>query len=200
MSGLPEWPALHTWPAHALCICLTSLPGGHFPHPHVLPEGVLSGSSSWGQRVRVHVACFPGAQGVPAVGARRHQSRQPSDPHSDLTLCLLKHDPSPGLCPYCFSCTEAPSHSYHLSALAGPRPTGHLGHYSPPPSVAEVFHHRLALPSRVVPWADPGSGTCPIPPAGLRGSPGLSLKLIQELSQPWASGSCTTERFYRPIA
>ena len=44
---------------HLACPCALHLSypsaGGHFPHPHVLPEGVLSGPSSWEQRVMVCV-------------------------------------------------------------------------------------------------------------------------------------------------
>lgn len=77
LSGLPSTPGL---PMHSASVLPSPLPGEHFPIPMCCLKVSLAGSLPAGDRGSgVHVACFR-AQGVPAVAARRHQSRQPLIP------------------------------------------------------------------------------------------------------------------------
>ena len=139
------------------------------------------------------------AQDVLAVGCRQHQGRQPSGPHSDLTLCLLKQDP----------CTEVSVHTASPAQKLPSSPTTclHLLRtYRPPRTLQSSTLSGGGFPSQTchTVWGCASgrarSDTSPIPPAGPRRPPGSSLKLIRQRSQPWTSGSCTTVRFYRPIA
>lgn len=77
-----------------------------------------------------------------------------------------------------------------------PHPQSHLRHFSPLSPVTKVFCHTLAHRSGVVPLAEEGLP----PPYSPSRATGLRLKLGQQQSRTWTSGSFTTVSFHKLIA